>query len=772
MLVPMIATAALAFVQIGGTRNEVYNGRMDRIAVNTPRLEGTITVDGTLSEPVWARAALLTGFSQYHPVDGLPAGDSTEILVWYDDTAIHLGVRAFEPHGAVNATLADRDRIGGDDQVQIFLDTFNDRRRALVFSVNPLGVQADGVWSEGSTNADGTALDASPDFVFESRGRITGSGYEVEIRIPFKSIRYQAAGEQTWGINILRRVQHSGHQQTWTAARLGNASFLAQSGTLEGLAGLERGLVLDLTPVVTARVDGAYDADRQWVYDRQRPQVGANVRWGITENVTLNGTINPDFSHVESDAGQLSFDPRQSLFFPEKRPFFLEGSETFAAPNRLIYTRRIADPVTAAKVTANLGGTNVGLISAVDERALSYSGTDHPVYSIVRLRRDVGRGSTMGVVYTDRIDGDHYNRVAAADARFVIDDTYTINLQGGASFTRAPGLDEPGRPIFQVAAARRGRAFNVSANVNGTHTGFRALSGFLGRTGIVNASVSPSYTVYGRPGNLVESWTGSIMLSGTWKYDRFVDVRPADDQKLHFNSNFALRDGWSVGTAFFLESFKYPEELYTDYFIDLGSDTVPYVGTDRITNYDVVVSLNSPQFQTFSAYAFVAAGRDENFEEWAPAWIFFPTVNAEWRPTEQLRVEGSWSQQRFHRYDDRSLVLLRNLPRLELEYQFSRSIFIRLVGEYQAEKRAALHDDTRTERPILRRLPGDVFVPELAYAQSGFDADWLFSYQPSPGTVLFLGYGNTLASFDTYGFSRLSRAADGFFVKLSYQFRM
>jgi hypothetical protein len=375
-------------------------------------------------------------------------------------------------------------------------------------------------------------------------------------------------------------------------------------------------------------------------------------------------------------------------------------------------------------------------------------------------------------VYTDRIDGEHYNRVAAADARFVIDGTYTLNLQGGASFTRAPGFDAAGRPIFQLAASRRGRAFNVSGSLFGTHTEFRALSGFLGRTGIVRANVSPSYTLYGKPGALVESWTGNVVLDGTWKYDRFVDGAPADDQKLHFNSSFLLRGGWAIGTAFYLESFKYPEELYTNLYVDMGADTVPFVGTDRISNYDVVLSVQTPQLPTFSAYAMIAAGRDENFEEWAPAWIFFPTIDAEWRPTEQLRVSGSWSQQRFHRYDDNSLVLLRNLPRLKLEYQIARPIFVRLVGEYHAEKRDALHDDTRTERPLLRRIGEDTFVPELAYEQSGFRADWLFSYQPNPGTVLFVGYGNTLASFDDYGFSGLRRTADGFFVKMSYLFRL
>ncbi len=162
---------------------------------------------------------MLTGFSQFSPADGVPAADSTEVLVWYSPSAIHFGIRAYEAHGAVHATLADRDRIGADDHVQILLSTFNDGRQATVFAVNPLGVQSDGALVEtGSTSGNGfnnavvrrEVADLSPDYIYQSKGRVTEYGYEVEVRIPFKSLRYQSAAEQSWGINVTRQVQHSG----------------------------------------------------------------------------------------------------------------------------------------------------------------------------------------------------------------------------------------------------------------------------------------------------------------------------------------------------------------------------------------------------------------------------------------------------------------------------------------------------------------------------------------------------------------------------------
>ena len=312
-----------------------------QLAVAIPRLEAAVAVDGVLDEEAWQKAARLTDFSQYSPVDGRPADDPTEVLVWYSPRAIYFGVKAHAAPGSVHATLANRDKIDADDSIQIFLGTFNDGRRALVFGVNPLGIQSDGALVEGSGNRGGALFgalesgrevtDLTPDYVFASKGRLTGDGYEIEIEIPFKTLRFPPDRVQRWGVNILRRVQSSGHDDTWTPANRASTSFLAQSGTLEGLTDLQRGVVLDLTPVVTAKADGA-GSGAGWSYDARRPEFGGNVRWGMTPNLTVTGTANPDFSQVEADAGQVVFDPRAALFFPEKRPFFLEGSDSPRSP--------------------------------------------------------------------------------------------------------------------------------------------------------------------------------------------------------------------------------------------------------------------------------------------------------------------------------------------------------------------------------------------------------------------------------------------------------
>jgi len=763
----------------------VYRGRSGELDVRIPRQEAVTSVDGKLDEAVWSTAAVLTDFSQFSPTDGVPAADSTQVLVWYSPTAIHFGIRAFEAHGPVHATLADRDRIAADDHIQILLSTFNDGRQASVFAVNPYGVQSDGALVEtGSTSGNGfnnavvkrETADLSPDFVFESKGRLTEYGYEVEVRIPFKSIRFQRRREQIWGLNVVRLVQHSAREDSWAPAKRASASFLAQSGRLVGLSDLRRGVVLDFTPSLTSRTTGA-PGSSGWEYDGGGPELGGTMRWGVTNNLTLNGTANPDFSQVESDAQQFVFDPRNELFFSEKRPFFLEGIEQFSTPNSLIYTRRIIQPVAAAKLTGKAFGTDLALLSAVDDRAGSASGLDHPVYNLLRIQRDVGSQSRLGVVYTDKIDGDNYNRVLGADSRLVFGGVYSAQLQLAGSRTRQNGTTETA-PLWSTVVARNGRTFGARYSFAGVAEDFRAQSGFISRPGIVHSTLGHSLTLYGKPGGLLETFTGEVKLDGTWEYHRFVHGQGIQDQKLHFNTNTRLKGGWQAGASVLVESFGYPSEVYTGYALEVPGaggaiDTVPFTGTPTIPNLDYLVTLDTPEFSHFSGNIFFLWGHDENFFEWASAKITWLDLTLDWRPTPKLRVNGRYQLQWVGRRTDGSTVDLWRSPRLKVEYQLSRPIFVRLVGEYTTERRDALRDESRTGAPILIFDPdANRYLRAAAFGHRSFRGDFLFSYQPNPGTVLFAGYGSTLRDPTELGRASLRRAEDGFFLKFSYLIQM
>jgi hypothetical protein len=780
-ILPLVASASIAAAQAvqGGAPPPLpavtYHGRSGQLQVSPPRVAEEIRVDGSVTEAAWSSAAILTGFSQYSPVDGVPAADSTEVRVIYADHAIYFAIRAFETHGAVIATRADRDRITGDDHVRLLIDTFNDRRRAFLFAVNPFGIQSDGTFTD---NSSGGATDLNPDFIFESRGRVTETGYEVEVRIPFKSIRYQQTPVQNWGISIVRAVQHSGHEQTWTPADRGNPSFLGQAGTLTGLRELRRGLVLDLNPVMTAQAVGEQRSptNADWTYRRERPEYSGNVRWGATQSLTVSGTVNPDFSQIEADVGQVVYDPRSALFFPEKRPFFLEASENFEVPNSLIYTRSIVDPVGAAKVAGKIGDFNVGILSAVDDEAISFSGRDKPVFNIARIRRDFAARSTAGVLYTDRVEGSSYNRVAGADTRIIVGD-YTVLGQLAASFTGGvPGQSAAGKPLFELNVVKSGRASGFSAVIEGVHTDFVAGSGFISRPGIARANLTPRFTFF--PANRrLEAISFSPIVDLTWEWDRFERGTEPNDIKLQTRTSASWRGGWRASLFTFVESFKYPPSLYANYYIERRdatgavTDTVSYVGTDRLPNYGFDLSVNTPQFQTFTSAIGITGGHDENFDEWSSAWIFFTNLNADWRPTERVRLNARYVDQRYYRTSDGSLVRRRMIPRLKLEYQLSRPIFVRLVSQYDTRKVDALRDDTRTGFPILLRQADGTFTRADAQQRGGLRSDVLFSFQPNPGTVFFAGYGASHGASEFSRLSELERTADAFFVKASYLIR-
>jgi hypothetical protein len=777
MLISLLALAAFT------SDPTIYHGRAGTLDVRIPRLDSASVVDGHLNESVWRSAALLTGFSRYAPTDGVAADDSTEVLVWYSPSAIHFGIRAFAAPGTVHATLSDRDRIYGDDYVGIFLSTFNDGRQATVFAANPLGIQGDGIVVESGRGAaafSGPALgreptDINPDYVFSSKGRVTDYGYEIEISIPFKTLKYQSADPQTWGINVLRKAQSRGYEYCWAPARRAAASYLAQSGRLVGLTSLHRGLVLDVNPVATMHANGAHGED-SFHRDYERPKLGLNLRWGITNNLGLSATVRPDFAEVESDAGQFVFDPRSALFFAEKRPFFLEGAEQFTVPGNLIYTRRIAQPLVATKLAGKVAGMNVAYLAAIDDTLASATGHDRPIFNVLRLQRDLGTSSRAGLVYTDRIDGDRSNRVGGADMRLVFAKVYSAALQGAFSRTETPDAPTLAGPMWNTVLSRSGRTFGARYTFSGISDEFRTTTGFIGRGSIARVSLQHSLTRFGEKTDFIQTASADVVVDDTWDYRRFVNGDDAIEKKLHFNFNFALRGGWGLGTSLLVEKFGFDDRLYADYAIErhVGTsvDTIAFQPDARIPNRDYLVSFNTPQFKHFSFNAFYLWGRDENFYEWASADIGFLTLGLNWRPTSQLRAEATYNTQYYRRRTDGSTVGYGKIPRLKVEYQLSRSIFLRAVGQYTAQFQDDLRDDTRTGDPLLIRDPDGVYRRALGYSDNVFQGDFLFSYLPTPGTVIYVGYGNTSTEPDALKFRELRRQRDGFFVKLSYLFRV
>jgi len=760
----------------------IHSGRAGQTAVKPPRLDGKTVTDGVLDEPQWKSAALLTGFSQFTPVDGMPAGDSTEVLIWYSTSALHIGVRAFDASGQVHATLATRDRIFNDDNIQMYLSTFNDGRQAMFFATNPLGIQGDGALNEnGGLNCGMTGCgsstrqspDLSQDYVWESKGRITPEGYEVEIEIPFKSIRFQAGKTQTWGINFLRKVQRTGQEQTWTMAKLAASSFLGQSGTLEGLSDLNAGHVLDIVPTITSRVTGAPpSADAAFDYTGGSPQFGGDLRYGITPNLTLRATAHPDFSQVESDVTQFSFDPRQAIRYPERRPFFLDGVEQFDAPAGLIYTRRIVQPVFASKLTGKVGDNQIGVLAAVDDVAGSSFG-DHPVYGILRASHDLGPGSRIAALWTEQHDGSSTNRVFDVDGRVVFGGINSMTWTAAFAHDDRNGVVTD-QPLWSAGFRRQGRHFRINYGISGVPSNFITRTGLVGQRDIVSPSIDHSYTwLFDK--HTVEALTADVQVLGNWKYDDFIHGGPILNRYLHFNVNARVKGGWNVGLSYFRESFGYDSTIYRGYGVKQADGTVtPFTGGgDRLPNNDYVLSFNTPSWKKFDFNAFTLIGlNDENYNEWASGRLYTTNAGLNYRPSDQLRLNATYSDTRIYRPSDGTRVLLQDVAVGTVEYQLSRAFQVRLITQYSIDSRDALRDDSRTNLPLVVGSATAGYSPLLAYDHRGLQANFLFTYLPNPGTVVYFGYGNTSQQPDLAGRTQLGAVQSNFFLKLSYLWRM
>ncbi len=746
------------------------------VAMGRPS-SATVEIDGRLDEDVWRTAPLLTGFSLYSPTDGRPAPDSTEVRAWYSPTAIYFGVRAFEPHGIVRATLADRDRVSADDNVEIHLDPFQEKRRAFVFIVNPLGIQADGTKAEGGGFIPGSNVapgqnDLSADFLWTSRGHVEDWGYEVEIRIPFTSLRFPTRSVQRWGIQFSRKVQHSGYEETWTPVQRGAASFIAQEGWLSGMTGLQRGVDALINPELTSTISGSANTDpsrlKDWQYT-STPRVGGNVRVGLGSNFVLNGSIRPDFSQVEADATQVAADPRFALFYPERRPFFVEGADQFNVPNTLVYTRRIVQPDAALKLTGRLGRSNIALLSALDA-APTTIGVGKPLVNIMRITRDFQRQSQSGLLYSERVSDGRANRVFGADVRHVFGGMYYTQAQAVGSLTRADGEQKRGG-LWEAVVDRTGRGWGFHYSVLGVTPEFRTENGFVARTGYVNVSAANRVSLFGKQGQLFEKWQTFAQTNGLWQYGEFFKARSLLESRMSLGNTVTLRRGWSLGYTPALATYAFDPSAYGSLRILDGSNARPFTPAPRITAFSQQASVSTPQFRRFAASASILRSNDVDFNETSRVNRTAYSGSVDWRPTTRLRMNATYASNEFVRRADDVSTFSTQIPRVKAEYQVTRWVFVRLITQYEANRRETLRD-WRTGALLYTRRADGSLTPTVSTRSNLLRADWLFSFRPSPGTVLFAGYGSSLTEPEALGLNRLRRVNDSFFLKASWVNRL
>ena len=489
-----------------------------------PFVEGDIKVDGHLDDVLWQSALPIDLAYETQPGENIPASVKTTGYIVDNGRELLIGFRAEDPDPSkIRAFLRDRDTLWDDDFIGVVIDTFDDQRRAFELFVNPLGAQGDLIL-EGSTGNE----DSSWDGLWDSAGQITDFGYTVEMRIPYSTLRFQkVAGRQTWSADFLRfrPREHRYRISSMVLPRKSNC-YLCELEKLSGFAEADPGRDLEVTPTLTGRYSEHRSGPGEaWNGDSADFEPGVDVKWGIGPNLTVNGTINPDFSQVESDDAQLDLNTTFALFFPEKRPFFLEGADYFNTPLNVLYTRNVGDPDYGARATGREGHHTYGVFAARDASTTVLvpgvlssnfvSIGEESTAAAGRYRYDFDGQASLGAVATVRSGGDYENILTGVDGRWQ-QGGHTLTGQLLSSSTEMP--NELGAPLQQdgdamlasYSFANRNWAFDAS------HTrfdeGFRADLGFISQVGFNRSLIGGARTWHGEKGKPITR----VRLNGDW----------------------------------------------------------------------------------------------------------------------------------------------------------------------------------------------------------------------------------------------------------------
>ncbi|NIM13015.1 MAG: hypothetical protein GTO45_12885 [Candidatus Aminicenantes bacterium] len=705
-----------------------------------PEVNSKVKIDGVLTEKVWQEALLLELKYEVEPGENISPPVRTEVLLAYGSGNLYVAFRAFDPNPAeIRSHITDRDHIAEDDHVGIVLDTFNDSRRSFNFYSNPHGVQADRLTS--GLQSGGAQWDA----IWNSAGRMNADGYTVEMAIPFSSLRFQRKkSDQVWRIDAVRSYPRNVlHLLGLFPRDRNNNCYMCQADQLIGFGGAKPGKNIELDPTLSSLITQERESfpDGRLVQKTGKVDPGLTARWSFSPNLTLSAAVNPDFSQVEADAAQLDINTQFTLYYPEKRPFFLEDANIFGSLFPIIYTRTLVDPNWGIKLTGKEGGNAIGFFSVQDNQTFlifpwsqvstttSLNMTN--LSTTVRYRRDVGKASTLGFLVTDREGEDYYNRVAGVDGFFKLTSKDQVMFQFLGSWSHYPGdvAGEYGQPLENI----KGNAFGFSYSHDTQNYGgfliyhnispdFRSDLGCMYQVDYKLIYGGVRYTFRRNPGH----WYTKLNTAASYLYEK-----DHDDHNL-LNRAFALQ-------------FDYEGPLQSVLNLTLNIGKRGFMGQEFNENY-LAFNVGIRPSGSFSMgingmvgdridYTNAQAGKCVSINpilQYKMGRHLVVSVN---HIFEKLNVKAA------HLYTA-------NLSNLRVIYQFNRRAFLRAILQYADYK----------YNPSLYSFPID---PRFKHLFSQI----LFSYKVNPQTVLFLGYSD-----DYYGYMDipLNQNNRTFFLKIGY----
>lgn len=782
--------------------------------VQVPVFDQSPVIDGSLEDTIWKKALVLKDFYQIQPRDNTPPSKPTTILLGYDTKNLYVGFDVLDDPGKVRFNIAKRDAIFEDDNVRILLDTFNDKRRAYILAFNPLGIQADGILTEGSAD------DYTVDVVMSSKGRITDTGYSVEVAIPFRSIQYEPGHNRVWGMHVVRESHRLNKEvDSWMPVSRDRSGLLSQEGHIV-FDKLPNDRTIEVIPTVALSETGKRTQvlpaagvtdgiPERFMNAAPRVAGGATVKIGLSPMTTLAVALNPDFAEVEADQTVVLANQRFPIFFPEKRPFFLEGQEIFQTPLPTVHTRAVIDPDIAVKFVGRGRRTAAGLLFASDNGPGNFSQEerDDPIQrepienfigknaliAVIRLKRNLGQENHVGLVFTGYTFGkrdaigtagesqaplERHSLLGGIDGRLRLNQQTFFTFQVVGSMSRryfpAPELDPVAYPHgryrrgnglgYYYSYENKGRHFTFALDGQGRTRDYRADVGFELRTNTNNANSLIGYTSTPKPKARLVSWTlnNIAFINFDWQ---------ARMQNWHINPTLSFSLARQSSLAFYV--FKGYERLFEEEFGPQRTATQEgaFAGKDpeRSAYYrGAGVKIESSPTERYSVFLNSYYGWGDldfdfgggpKFPRVSPAALVDPNApldpgpgrrwhlssNVTYQPVNALRFSLDFTKDRLVRNDTRRVAFDDKIFALRATYQFTRFTFSRVRIDYDS---------------LTSNVRGQL----------------LFGWTPRPGTSVYVGYDDDLnvSGFNPFTGLRepgLQRNARRFFLKVSYLIR-
>jgi len=668
----------------------------------------------------------IKGFIQNTPRDGEPATEETKVWLGYTRTALYFVFICRDRHPAqIRGHLARRENVLNDDNVSVLLDSFQDRRKGVLFTVNPAGVQADAAWSEAASQPD-----YSYDQVWDSDGQVTASGWMALVAIPFRSLRFPPNGGD-WGVVFMRNFPRNSEVDYWPRISTNVAGVLTQEGDLSGIEGVTGSHNLQINPYDLAQNERTLDT-----VDPLNPSFssrhfegteGGEIKAILKDSIVFDATINPDFSDIESDQPQFTVNQRYPVYFPELRPFFLENANYFSTPIDLVYTRNIIRPEYGGRVTGKIGHTNLGFF-AIDDREPGQTVAPgdalygkRAIFAVGRVSQDFGKDFSIGAIYTDEEFGQGSNRIGGVDFTLRATNKWTALGQMVESSTRGT-VDSGTTPTYSAGPASSfqlqhvGHSFNLQSTFQDMSTGFQTQLGFIQSSNVRNSFTHMTYQWY--PKHRVIQSIG-VETSDTVAYDHF------GNRVLHYST---------FDPFIFLPRNIIIAPLGGENSDTVGPPNYPVLTDYRnfTENFAGIVAKGAP-FPQFNFNLTTYRSGNVNYNPVAgrsPSLLNQEYVQALFtlQPLRQLTADNTYLLDRDHSVADGLFVYESQVFRTKVNYQFTKALSARVIVEY----------DTTLANALETSLPRT--------KQVGTEA--LFTWLPHPGTAIYIGYNNDLQNLD------------------------